>query len=109
MIVAGTWSGDFHPDSTTCSFSSMTATFQQTGSSVTGTIVGPSCGVAGSFIGSVDGSQIVGRIDMQSCVGGAVSGTVGPSGMVLSIGDLTKPLVTGQKVWFYGGSASLHR
>jgi hypothetical protein len=109
MSVTGTWSGTFQPDSTACSSSSMTATLHQDGTSVTGTLTAPSCSVAGAFIGSLNGNQLTGRIHENGCLGGGVSGTVGPSGMVLEIGDMTKPLVTGDKVWLYGGNASLHR
>jgi hypothetical protein len=107
--VTGTWSGTYQPDSTACAGSPMTATLHQEGTTVTGTLASSSCGIAGSFNGTLTGNQLLGRIDMTGCLGGGVSGTVGPSGMSLTIGDLTKPLVTGEKVWLYGGNASLHR
>jgi hypothetical protein len=109
MSVAGSWSGNYQPDSTVCAGTPMTATLHQDGTSVTGTLTAPSCGVAGVFIGTLNGNQLDGRIHQNGCLGGGVSGTVGPSGMALVIGDMTKPLVTGDKVWLYGGTASLHR
>jgi hypothetical protein len=38
-----------------------------------------------------------------------VFATVSGSGLTLSIGDLTRPIVSGHEVVMYGGAASLQR
>ena len=107
--VAGTWTGMFHSDSDACASTQLTATFQQNGSQVTGTLSGTSCGTSGGFKGVMSGSQLTGSIEMLGCSGGAVSATVDGSGLSLSVGDLTRPIVSGQEVVMYGGAASLQR
>jgi len=109
--VAGTWSGSFQAyDSSRCAGSApATASFQQVGTTLTGTIKTSDCGVAGAFRGAVDGNTIMGWIDMTGCTGGGVSGSIDGSRITLSIADLTKPLVTGDQVVMAGGSVSLHR
>ena len=47
--VAGTWVGTFQSDSSVCASSQITATFQQSGAQVTGTLSGTSCGSSGSI------------------------------------------------------------
>jgi hypothetical protein len=108
--VSGVWSGTFTAnDSGSCAGSSATANFQQNGTTVTGLLTTSACGVAGYFKGTVDGDSIAGAIKMTGCVGGGVSGTISAKGVTLSIGDLTKPLVTGDRVLMAGGSVALHR
>ena len=107
--VAGTWTGTFHSDSNVCASSQLTATFQQNGSQVTGTISGTSCGSSGVFRGMVSGNELTGNIEMLGCSGGAVSATVSGSSLSLSVGDLTRPIVSGTEVVMYGGAASLQR
>lgn len=107
--VAGTWTGTFHSDSNACASSQFTATFTQNGSQVNGTLSGTSCGSSGVFKGSVSGNQLTGSIEMLGCSGGAVSATVSGSGLSLTVGDLTRPIVSGTEVVMYGGAASLQR
>jgi hypothetical protein len=108
--VAGSWSGTFQPnDSMTCSGSSASATFQQDGSKVTGSLRTSDCGVSGYFKGTLMGNTLVGSIAMDGCVGGGVSGTVSGSAISLSIGDLTKPLITGETPVMTGGQVTLSR
>ncbi len=107
--LAGTWTGTFHSDSEACASSQVTATIQQSGSQVTGTLSGTSCGPNGYVRGSVNGNQLTGTIEMVGCKGGGVSGTVSESGLSIRIGDITQRLVTEEKVVMYGGTASLRR
>ena len=107
--VAGTWSGMFQSDSSACASSQLTATFQQSGSQVTGTISGTSCGSSGAFKGMVSGNTLTGSIEMLGCSGGAVSATINGSSLSLTVGDLTRPIVSGNQVVMYGGAASLQR
>ena len=72
--VAGTWTGTFQSDSSACASSQITATFQQSGAQVTGTLSGTSCGSSGAFKGTVSGNQLTGSIEMLGCSGGAVIG-----------------------------------
>ena len=107
--VAGTWSGSYRAFESACAGSRATATFQQTGSNVTGSITTADCGVSGSFVGTMEGDTLLGALHLEGCTGGGVSGTLSESGLALSIGDMTKPLVTGDRVLMSGGSVSLHR
>ena len=107
--VAGTWSGVFQSDSNACANSQLTATFQQSGSQVTGTIRGTSCGSSGAFKGMVSGNTLTGSIEMLGCSGGAVSATLSGSSLSLTVGDLTRPIVSGNEVVMYGGAADLQR
>jgi len=107
--VAGSWTGSYLAFESTCAGSRSTATFQQTGSNVTGSITTADCGVSGSFIGTLEGNTLMGALHLEGCTGGGVSGTLSDSGLALSIGDMTKPLVTGDRVLMSGGSVSLHR
>jgi hypothetical protein len=108
--VAGNWSGTFMSDDlSSCGGSVATATFQQVGSTVTGNITTSYCGVSGLFTGTMQGDMLIGKIAMEGCVGGGVSGTVTGSQLSLSIGDLTKPLVTGETPVMLGGVATLGR
>jgi hypothetical protein len=92
-----------------CGGSTATATFQQVGTTVTGNITTSYCGVSGLFKGTLQGNLLTGRIAMEGCVGGGVSGTLNGSQLSLSIGDLTKPLVTGETPVMLGGVATLGR
>ncbi len=107
--VAGSWTGTFESDSSACASSQLTATFVQSGYEVTGTLSGTSCGTSGVFRGSVNGNELTGKIEMLGCSGGAVSATVSGAGLQLTMGDLTRPIVSGPEVVLYGGSASLRR
>jgi hypothetical protein len=108
--VAGTWSGTFLSDDLSrCGGSIATATFEQVGSTVTGNVTTSSCGVSGYFKGTVQGNMLIGSIAMAGCVGGGVSGTLNGSELSLSITDLTKPLVTGERPVMLGGDATLRR
>jgi hypothetical protein len=107
--VAGTWSGSYAAFESNCGGSSAIATFQQTGATVTGSIKTADCGVSGSFVGTMEGNTLMGALHLEGCTGGGVSGTLSASGLALSIGDMTKPLVTGDRVLMSGGSVTLHR
>lgn len=108
--VGGTWSGTFMSyDLSSCGASTATATFEQIGSTVTGKVATSSCGVSGYFKGTVQGNMLIGSIAMQGCVGGGVSGTINGSELSLSISDLTKPLVTGERPVMLGGIATFRR
>jgi len=108
--VAGTWSGTFMSDDLlSCGGSTATATFEQVGSTVTGNLATSSCGVSGYFKGTVQGNMLIGSIAMAGCVGGGVSGTINGSELSLSISDLTKPLITGERPVMLGGDATLRR
>jgi hypothetical protein len=110
MNVSGTWSGTFQPnDSAQCGRSGATATFQQQGANLTGNLTTSACGVGGYFRGTIQGNTITGRIEMAGCTGGAVTGTVGASGLSLSVADLMKPLVLGDTPAMAGGMANLTR
>ena len=108
--IGGTWTGRFEAyEPKNCEGSPATATFTQIGSSVTGILKTNACGVGGSFKGSVSGNTVTGLIDMAGCVGGGVSGRMQGGEITLSIGDLTKPLITGDRVIMAGGSLTLRR
>jgi len=108
--IAGTWSGSYRSDdSTGCGSSTATATFQQNGATVTGLVSTSTCGVTGYFKGTVQGNLVTGAVAMEGCVGGGASGTINGSELSLGIGDLTKPLITGDRVIMYGGVVTLHR
>ena len=107
--VAGTWTGAYSAFESTCGGSTAIATFQQNGSSVTGSITTADCGVSGAFVGTMEGNTLTGSLHLQGCTGGGVSGTLSASGLTLSIGDMTKPLVTGDRILMSGGSVTLHR
>lgn len=107
--VSGTWTGTFRAG-TGCPAAPMTATLTQTGARVTGTVVTPSCGLSSGYLkATIDGSQLSGTIGMMGCTGGAVNGTVSADGkqIAFSMGDLTKPLVTGDTVIAPGGDVTL--
>jgi hypothetical protein len=108
--VTGAWSGSYSAnDPRKCAASSASASFTQDGLLVTGIIRTSSCGVAGSFKGRVEGDTLVGLIDMAGCVGGGVTGRMVGSELQLSLGDMTKPLITGDTVIMAGGFVTLHR
>lgn len=108
--INGTWSGNFvSNDPAGCGTSSATAVFRQDGATVTGNVSTSTCGVAGTFKGNVQGSLVTGAVSMAGCVGGGASGTISGAELVLSIGDLTKPLITGDKTIMYGGIVTFHR
>ena len=92
-----------------CGTSAATATFQQEGAAVTGNVSTTSCGVTGHFKGTVQGNMVYGAVSMDGCIGGGASGTINGSELVLSIADLTKPLITDDKTIMYGGVVTFHR
>jgi hypothetical protein len=57
----------------------------------------------------VSGNTLTGSIEMLGCSGGAVSATINGSSLSLTVGDLTRPIVSGNQVVMYGGAASLQR
>ena len=102
--------GPFSSDNASgCGSSAATATFQQDGATVTGNVSTSSCGVTGYFKGTVQGNMVYGAVAMNGCIGGGASGVINGSELVLSIADLTKPLVTGDKTIMYGGVVTFHR
>jgi len=108
--VSGTWTGTFSSGTGACSAVPMTATLTQTGNRVTGVVVTTKCGLSSGYLkASIDGHQLNGTIGMMGCTGGAVNGTVSAnaSQIAFSMGDLTKPLVTGDQVIAPGGDATL--
>jgi hypothetical protein len=108
--IDGAWSGNYSSYSPAgCESSSASAVFRQDGATVTGSLTTSTCGVAGVFKGTVQGSQVLGNVSMDGCIGGGASGTINGSELVLSIADLTKPLVTGDKTVMYGGIVTFHR
>jgi hypothetical protein len=108
--IAGTWSGSYQSDDPAgCGSSTATATFQQKGATVTGLVSTSSCGVTGYFKGTVQGNLVTGAVAMEGCVGGGASGTISGSELSLAIGDLTKPLITGDRIIKYGGVVAFHR
>jgi hypothetical protein len=72
-------------------------------------VVTSACGVGGLFQGTLQGNTLMGKIAMEGCVGGGVSGTINGSEISLSISDLTKPLVTFDKAVLAGGVVILRR
>ncbi len=109
--ISGVWSGSYISDDFNgCGASTTTATFHQDGATVTGPVsTGSSCGVSGYFKGTVNGNMVLGTVGKAGCVGGGASGTINGNEMSLSIGDMTKPLVTGDRIIMYGGVVTLHR
>jgi hypothetical protein len=107
--LAGAWSGSFQPYDSGCGGTSASASFQQTGSAVTGSLKTSDCGVAGYFRGTLQGNTLLGTLEMQGCTGGGVSGTIEGARLSLTIGDMTKPLVTGDTPRMSGGAVLLSR
>ena len=107
--VAGNWSGSYAANDSRCGGSTASATFTQDGATVNGIIRTNDCGVAGSFKGNMQGNTLVGLIDTPGCVGGGVTGTVEGGQLRLTLGDMTKPLITGDQIIMTGGAISLHR
>jgi hypothetical protein len=107
--VAGTWTGSFASGSALCSSAAVTATLEQNGTEITGQMAAPDCGVSGSFRGSLDGALVTGYFNMPGCVGGSTAGQVNGSAMSLTIDDLRKPLVTGDRIILPGGTLNLRR
>jgi hypothetical protein len=107
--VAGTWTGTYQTDQMACASGPARLTLQQTGNQVTGTISTSACGPNGNFTGTVSGNQLTGSIEMLGCSGGAVSGRLSASGMSVTVGDLYRPISTGNAVVAAGGAASLSR
>jgi hypothetical protein len=107
--VSGSWSGSFVSGSALCSSVAVTATLQQNGAELTGYLDAPACDVAGSFRGTLAGTHVSGYFNMPGCVGGSAAGQVDGSSMSLTIDDLRKPLVTGDRIILPGGTLTLHR
>jgi hypothetical protein len=112
MSVAGTWSGTYTSNSTSCAAAPMTITIQQNGSTLTGqvtTMGGVLCGPHGGLKGTISGNMVTGNIDMQGCTGGGISGQVSNGVFSLSIGDFYKTLVTAPNVVMQGGVVTLRQ
>ena len=110
MSVAGTWSGTYSSNSTSCAAAPMTITIQQSGSTLTGQVVAEgTCAPHGGLKGSISGNMVIGNIDMQGCTGGGVSGQVSNGVLTLAVGDFYRPLVTEQQVLMQGGAATLRQ
>ena len=108
--VAGTWAGDYQSDNPAlCTSTDATATLTQAGTRVTGFFRASGCGVAGSFTGSVDGAYLTGKVVMAGCTGGFVSGKMTDAGLQVDVSAFTKPLVTGDREVYPGGSVTLIR
>ena len=108
--VAGTWAGEFQSDSPAlCSGSAATASFTQNGTVVTGSFQATGCGINGTFKGTVDGTYLTGSVNMMGCTGGAVSGTMTSTGLQFTIGEFKKPLVTGDRPVYPGGTVTFSR
>src|SRR5262249_28297072 len=108
--VTGAWSGSYTAnDPGKCASSTASATFTQNGGVVNGIIKTSNCGVAGSLKGRIDGDTLLGLIDMPGCVGGGVNGRMVGTELRLSLGDMTKPLITGDQVIMTGGEVTLRR
>ena len=107
--MAGTWTGTYMPDSSSCPSSTVTFTLQQNGADVTGTFATASCGLSGGFKGQIEGNRLTGMIDMRGCTGGAVSGELSGSALSLNVGDFYQPLLMEDAVVLRGGSATLRR
>jgi hypothetical protein len=107
--LTGTWTGTFQSDSGTCGSSPVSVTLQQTGADFAGTFKATPCGPNGAFRGRVAGNRITGSVNMLGCTGGGVAGEMGASGLSLQVGDLYRPLVTGNAVVMPGGTATLRR
>jgi hypothetical protein len=111
MSVAGTWSGTYSSNSTSCAAAPMTITIQQNGSNLTGqvaTMGGALCGPTGALKGSVSGDMVTGNIDMRGCTGGGITAHVSNGVLSLTVGDFYQPLVT-QKIIMQGGAATLRQ
>ncbi len=108
--VAGTWTGDFQSDSPAlCSGSAATASFSQQGTLVTGSFQATGCGIDGTFRGTVDGTHLTGSVNMMGCTGGAASGTLTDAGLQITVGEFKKPLVTGDRPVYPGGTVNFSR
>jgi hypothetical protein len=108
--IDGAWTGSFvSNDPNGCGSSSATAVLRQNGATVTGNVSTSSCGVTGLFKGTVQGNQVSGAVEMLGCLGGSASGTLEGDQLVLSISDLTKPLLTGDETVMYGGVVTFRR
>jgi hypothetical protein len=110
MSVAGTWSGTYSSNSTSCAAAPMTITIQQSGTRLTGQVVAAgTCVPHGGLKGTISGNMVTGNIDMQGCTGGGVSGQVSNGVLTLAVGDFYRPLVTEQQVLMQGGAATLRQ
>ena len=108
--VTGSWSGTYQSDDmASCGRSSASATFEQIGATITGSLVTSSCGVGGRFVGTLQGNTLYGKVEQAGCVGGEVSGTINGSELTLAVSDLTKPLITFDNVILAGGVVILRR
>lgn len=107
--VAGTWSGSFQSYSSGCSGSSVSARLEQDGSDVKGSFISEGCGIRGTFRGTVAARMLTGRVEMSGCRGGVVTGTLNGSALTMTVGDFTKPVLYGDAIVAYGGTANLQR
>lgn len=111
MSVAGTWSGTYSSNSTSCPATPMTITIQQSGTTLTGHVVsgGSACAPQGGLKGSISGNMMTGNINMEGCTGGGITGNVSNGVLTLAVGDFYRPLVTEQQVLMQGGAATLRQ
>lgn len=107
--VAGTWSGHYTSNDVSCPATPMTITLSQNGTAVSGAWSTSACGPHGSFIATMAGNTMTGRIDMVGCTGGAVNGQLNGNALSISIGDFYRPIVTANQVLMEGGQAALSR
>jgi hypothetical protein len=107
--LAGTWTGSFASDVSSCPSTPMSVTLSQNGTMVTGNFATNACGPHGFFSATLSGNTLTGKVEMLGCTGGSVTGQVNGNALSLSVGDFYRPLVTENKVLFQGGSADLRR
>jgi hypothetical protein len=110
MSVAGTWSGTFSSNSSSCAATPMTITIQQSGATLTGQVTAASsCAPHGFLRGTISGNMVTGSIDMTGCTGGGVGGQVSSGALTLSIGDFYRPTVSEQEASMQGGAVTLRQ
>ena len=107
--VAGTWTGTFHSDSNACASSHAHGDVPAERRPGHRHAVRHVLRQLGRLQGHGERQSADGNIEMLGCSGGAVSATISGSGLSLSVGDLTRPIVSGTEVVMYGGAASLQR
>lgn len=107
--IAGTWTGTIQSDVQACSGSPVTATLEQHGSDVKGTLAADKCGIHGGFFGTLSGSSLTGRVEMSGCTGGVVLGSANASTVTMSIGDFWRQATSGDEVIMPGGAVTFHR
>jgi hypothetical protein len=107
--LAGTWTGTYASDMSSCASTPMSITLSQDGTRVTGNLTTSSCGPHGLFSATISGNTLTGKVEMLGCTGGSVMGQINGNALSLSVGDFYRPLVTENEVLLQGGSADLRR